>query len=59
MRDRETERERDSSRVLDQNDISQACYIVKIHHSGPEPMIYILYIYISRVSDQNGVSEAC
>ena len=27
------------SRVLDQNSISQACYIVEIHHSGPEPSI--------------------
>ena len=26
-------------RVPDQNGISQACYIVEIHHSGPEPSI--------------------
>ena len=26
-------------RVLDQNSIPQACYIVKIYHSGPEPSI--------------------
>ena len=27
------------SRVPDQNGISQACHIVEIHHSGPEPSI--------------------
>ena len=27
------------SRVPDQNGMSQACYIVKIYHSGPEPSI--------------------
>ena len=27
-------------RVPDQNSMSQACYIVKIYHSGPEPSIY-------------------
>ena len=26
-------------RVSDQNGISQACYIVEIYHSGPEPSI--------------------
>ena len=30
----------DISRVPDQNGVSQACYIVKIHHSGPEPAIW-------------------
>ena len=25
------------SRVPDQNGVSQACYTVEIHHSGPEP----------------------
>ena len=29
------------SRVPDWNSISQACYIVKIHHSGPEPSICV------------------
>ena len=28
------------SRVPDQNGISQACYIVEIYHSGPEPSKY-------------------
>ena len=28
-----------SWRVPDQSGISQACYIVKIYHSGPEPSI--------------------
>ena len=27
------------SMVPDQNGISQACYIIKIYHSGPEPSI--------------------
>ena len=27
------------SRVPDQNGISQACFIVEIYHSGPEPSI--------------------
>ena len=26
------------SRVLDQNGISQECYLVEIYHSGPEPL---------------------
>ena len=32
------------SRVLGQNGISQACYIVKIYCSGPEPLIYLNYM---------------
>ena len=27
-------------RVPDQNGIAQACYIVKIYHSDPEPLVY-------------------
>ena len=30
------------SRVPDQNSVSQACYIVKIHHSGGESSIWCL-----------------
>ena len=41
-----------TSRVLKQNGISQACYIVEIYHSGPEPSI-------SRVPNHNGISQAC
>ena len=37
-------------RVTDQNGISQTCYIVKIHHSDPEPSIYF--------SPQKGILES-
>ena len=30
----------EKSRVPDQNDISQVCYIVEIYHSGFEPWKY-------------------
>ena len=32
------------SRVPHQNGISQACYIVEIYHSGPEPLILLLIV---------------
>ena len=32
-----------TSRVPGQNGISQACYIVEIYHSGPEPSTFILH----------------
>ena len=32
------------SRVLDHNGISQACYIVEMYHSGPDPSICTLIV---------------
>ena len=50
------------SRVLDQNDASQACYIVETYHSGLEPLICSLSLslslylpYTTQVSDNDSI----
>ena len=61
------------SGLPDQNGVSQACYIVEIYHSGPEPSrpeqndisqaCYIVEIYHSGPEpsrpEQNDISQAC
>ena len=32
-------------RVLDQNDVAQACYMAEIHHSGREPSVPCWLLY--------------